>query len=74
VFNAWDGLDRPVAGLNTGRATTTPFSIVYDDARRTATWSNGDFVAQDANGNVIEERSPIGHQVYTITFTAELCK
>jgi len=76
VYDQWDGVGRPTAGVITAGGGETPVSIDYDDASRTAEASNGELTVRDEDGNIVREVEFAGYpvKVYVVTATAEVCE
>jgi hypothetical protein len=78
TFSAWDRRGRPTQGRIEANGASSPLTIVYDDARRTAQVSNGELVEQDPYGNVVREvrlqnGSPV-EVLYAIESFQDVCE
>jgi hypothetical protein len=78
TFTAWDRRGRPTQGRIEASGDSSPLTVAYDDARRTAQASNGELVEQDPYGNVIREvrlqnGSPV-EVLYAIESFQDVCE
>jgi hypothetical protein len=78
TYTAWDARGRPTRGELETSDLSQPLTITYDDARRIAQTSNGEFVEQDVHGNVIREAqlgdtSASFEDVFTIEAVQQVC-